>query len=608
MKHRTLKLTRLLFLFISFFYVLNTYAQVTIGSNLEPQKGALLQLKETDESVNSNKGLLLPRVNLEGVFDPKIGGVTDFTSSKDDHTGLWVYNLYDNTAIVTNPEEYLCAGPYVWNGGKWIRLLKPCIPPYAGKVHCENNIADIVVGVCRELNRLGSFQLSAYENASITIKNNDILGQIGNYQIVAIKDSSNGDSDTYVVTKDNSPVDINVVIKGPASNIEQTVIIPIDISSKINGGPSVLIEGCPYSKVTITTDYLITDPTTVIFTSGLDGLSRGYQDFKTDNNYFTVSPAAAALPSFVENDYLVRPWGIAGVKYQGKSGSSIIGDPSKFLIHENTNYWPFVVSWQPQTSDVKVVNAATPAPAKYKEPNFTLVYDGLNLPKPNPLNPDACGYISYQTKAEQTGSSLVWEEFIKMTPINQAPIFQDNIETFIINKPYALSKEVTLQQSTGGTANFDVRQIHYGTQILDLNDTPIEGILGQPLKINGYNPVEKNYEFKFKIRSNVKWSCTLLEVSYLNSLGSDMTPGRYWLNSSVNLSATGPMSFGPEEDAYGEPREREVTLRFKKPGEDGAPTIPPGGMINILIQLDDPKLINSFYTGREFLSIQLIND
>lgn len=608
MKHQTSKLTKTLILMLFLTCKFNTYAQVTIGSNSEPQPGALLQLKETNDLNNSNKGLMLPRVNLEDVFEPKIGGTTDFSTSKDAHTGLWVYNLYDNTANVSNIEKLLCPGPYIWDGSKWHRLLEACTPAYGGKIHCENNISELTVGVCRELNRLGSFQLTAYEGAVISIKDGDIIGQIGGYQIVAIKDSSNGDSDTYTVTKDNSPMDVNVVIKGPASNVAQTIIIPIDLSSKITGNQSVLIDGCPFSKVTVTTNYLITDPTTVIFTSGLDGLSRGYQGFKEDNNFFTVSSLGVGLSSFIDDTYLVRPWGVEGVKYQGKSGSGInIGDPSKLVIHEDINYWPFSVSWQPQSSDIKVINTASTTPAKYKEPDFALIYDGLNLPKPSPSAPDACGYISYKTTAKQTGTTPVWEEFIKMKPIDQAPIFRDNIETFIINKPYALSKKIVLQQSTGGLAYFDVRQIHYGTQILNTGGTPIEGPLGHPLQISGYNPIQKNYEFKFKIRSNVKWVCTMLEVTYLNSSGTDISPGSKWLSSSVNLSATGPMSFGPEEDAYGEPREREVTLKFMQPA-DGAPVIPAGGIINILIMLDDPKLINQYYAGREYLAIQLIND
>ncbi|MDR0427741.1 MAG: hypothetical protein LBH12_03960, partial [Dysgonamonadaceae bacterium] len=39
-------------------------AQVTIGANIDPNEGSLLDLKTSDESVNSSKGLLLPRVQL----------------------------------------------------------------------------------------------------------------------------------------------------------------------------------------------------------------------------------------------------------------------------------------------------------------------------------------------------------------------------------------------------------------------------------------------------------------------------------------------------------------------------------------------------------------
>lgn len=100
---------------------LEGYAQVTIGSNLSPNSGSLLDLKQYDSGVgntNSNKGLLLPRVKLttEADFDPLVSGLsqTDLLT----HTGLIVYHVGSVS---------LCAGIYTWNGGSWVRLMDPCI-------------------------------------------------------------------------------------------------------------------------------------------------------------------------------------------------------------------------------------------------------------------------------------------------------------------------------------------------------------------------------------------------------------------------------------------------------------------------------------------------
>lgn len=100
-------------------YTLN--AQSTIGSQKEPNKGALLDLKENENvDANASKGLLLPRVNLEDVNElyPMFEeGSTDYTDTeKDKHTGLIVYNLTDRE------EDGLTPGIFVWEGRKWIKV------------------------------------------------------------------------------------------------------------------------------------------------------------------------------------------------------------------------------------------------------------------------------------------------------------------------------------------------------------------------------------------------------------------------------------------------------------------------------------------------------
>lgn len=99
-------------------------AQTVIGHTSKPNKGAILDLKESDTSnsnnANSQKGLLLPRVNLTAADKVAIqGNSSNLTGQEAKHTGMTVYNLYDNT-------DDLCEGPYVWTGMKWARLWGDC--------------------------------------------------------------------------------------------------------------------------------------------------------------------------------------------------------------------------------------------------------------------------------------------------------------------------------------------------------------------------------------------------------------------------------------------------------------------------------------------------
>lgn len=84
-------------------------AQVTIGSDVLPNKGALLDLKENDNlDVNSMRGLGLPRVQLSTIYS-----LDDIEANldKDAHIGLVIYV----------PEEFedSCPGVYVWTGTEW---------------------------------------------------------------------------------------------------------------------------------------------------------------------------------------------------------------------------------------------------------------------------------------------------------------------------------------------------------------------------------------------------------------------------------------------------------------------------------------------------------
>lgn len=83
-------------------------AQVTIGSDDEPDSGALLDLKENTNG-RSTKGLLLPRVKLINLTNP---------SPLLQHVeGIMVYNL--------ETTNQLSPGLYKNDGAKWVRMQLP---------------------------------------------------------------------------------------------------------------------------------------------------------------------------------------------------------------------------------------------------------------------------------------------------------------------------------------------------------------------------------------------------------------------------------------------------------------------------------------------------
>lgn len=106
-------------------------AQVTIGSHIEPNKGALLDLKEYSPdpgNITSSKGILLPRMeltdpdNLFPIFESddnggyKSGGISYDKQAEDlAHTGLIVFNLKRNICLSVP----LYKGVFAWRGTSW---------------------------------------------------------------------------------------------------------------------------------------------------------------------------------------------------------------------------------------------------------------------------------------------------------------------------------------------------------------------------------------------------------------------------------------------------------------------------------------------------------
>jgi hypothetical protein len=106
MRHINLKnpwiVVRTIILSVLLSLTIPTKAQVTIGSGIPPDENALLDLKE-DDSGNSTKGLLLPRVQLSDIYDP-----FPLTEHKE---GMFVYNIVKNGLVER--------GVYYNTGERW---------------------------------------------------------------------------------------------------------------------------------------------------------------------------------------------------------------------------------------------------------------------------------------------------------------------------------------------------------------------------------------------------------------------------------------------------------------------------------------------------------
>lgn len=111
---QNLKSLGFIFILLSNSFLLN--AQVTIGSQTSPNKGALLDLKQEDVTgTNSKLGFLLPRVLLPNMNNLEPCDVTN-DANKQKYIGLTVYHVGD------------CPGVYTWNSSEWVKLGDPCPP------------------------------------------------------------------------------------------------------------------------------------------------------------------------------------------------------------------------------------------------------------------------------------------------------------------------------------------------------------------------------------------------------------------------------------------------------------------------------------------------
>jgi hypothetical protein len=121
MKTNILKIIRIALLLQGAFFVwAPVRAQITVGSDIEPAKGALLDVKmqapDAGNITSPRGGIVLPRVRLIAIntLEPFIAPADpDIDDLKRSHTGLTVYNLSQTDALLP--------GLYVWNGQKWMK-------------------------------------------------------------------------------------------------------------------------------------------------------------------------------------------------------------------------------------------------------------------------------------------------------------------------------------------------------------------------------------------------------------------------------------------------------------------------------------------------------
>ncbi|MDR0371662.1 MAG: hypothetical protein LBH80_07430 [Prevotellaceae bacterium] len=129
-----LRFTRTILLVTILIFALPSQAQIVIGSNETPVKGALLQVKDktgvTDDSENAAKGIVFPRVRLEqkNQLYPMLKNDPDYPGNKaaidKQHTGMLVYNTYESPSSVTDKNLIFKKGVYVWTGADWCSIAE----------------------------------------------------------------------------------------------------------------------------------------------------------------------------------------------------------------------------------------------------------------------------------------------------------------------------------------------------------------------------------------------------------------------------------------------------------------------------------------------------
>ncbi|GHU72808.1 hypothetical protein FACS189413_16420 [Bacteroidia bacterium] len=167
-------------------------AQVNIGSDAGPKKGAVLDLSQSAGSL----GLILPTVSLDGATPFQLDG----GSNGADAAGTIVYN--DGKGALTE------AGIYFWDGGKWL-LVKAS---ETGTPPTPEEVLDVLLN---------------YSTLSFTAEG------VADHTIIATVDPSTADNKTITWSGDKKGV-----FNYPATS-QSGAAVPITASAAAAGDPEV---------------------------------------------------------------------------------------------------------------------------------------------------------------------------------------------------------------------------------------------------------------------------------------------------------------------------------------------------------------------------------
>ncbi|NDV70117.1 FISUMP domain-containing protein [Dysgonomonas sp. 25] len=154
-------------------------AQVTIGSNQPPMKGALLDLTE---GITTTKGLNLPRVELMNLkpitpaeLSASIGGTGNWVLN--DHIALVVYNTKADRCAIP---EAIYEGLYVFDGIEWQYLGKK--PESSPDVYYYEDLRPQLLGSqTYPYRQFGNAGIWMIENIRYIPTDNSITASAGNY-------------------------------------------------------------------------------------------------------------------------------------------------------------------------------------------------------------------------------------------------------------------------------------------------------------------------------------------------------------------------------------------------------------------------------------------
>jgi len=218
-----MKIKVLLLLLCHIFFLANTHSQVTIGSDIEPRTGSLLDLKENEnknKDANSEKGLGLPRVALISVDTLTI----DVTDNVSDYVGVTVYNITNNSE--------LAEGAYWWDGTVWQQIISVKKPGLDGQMLISQGPGNPSQWVSMEEAHIPTVNMVAMRSTTSTKRTGGIFSTVGFNQIPHVFDIEYDSSSAVFTVKKAGYYQVNVY---------NTLNVRIDSSIETDGTASTVI-------------------------------------------------------------------------------------------------------------------------------------------------------------------------------------------------------------------------------------------------------------------------------------------------------------------------------------------------------------------------------